>query len=66
MAHKMINIRVQVDRETDLELEEWSEREGRSKRRHLSILARRLAGLRKTNPDDLRRLGLMQTEPVTA
>lgn len=59
MGQKRINIRIEVDRETDLEIEEWSEIEGRSKRRHLEILARKLTALRKTNPDDLIRLGLI-------
>ncbi len=59
MAQKTVRIGIEVDRETDTEISEWSEEEGRSKRRHTAILVRRLAKLRKTNPDDLQRLGLL-------
>ena len=64
MAQKWINIRVQVDAETDLQFADWSENEGRSKRRHVSILLRKLARLRKSRPQELERLGLI--EPLAA
>jgi hypothetical protein len=60
MSTKTVSIRAEVDRETDQELENWSESEERSKRRHTSVLLRKLTVLRKTNPDDLQRLGLME------
>lgn len=59
MARKGINLRIEVDRETDTEFSAWAESEGRSKRRHLAILTRKLTTLRKTSPDDLARLGLL-------
>jgi hypothetical protein len=59
MAQKTVRIGIEVDRETDLEIQEWADAEERSKRRHLAILARKLATLRKSHPDDLQRLGLM-------
>jgi hypothetical protein len=64
MAPKRTSIRVEVDRETDLEFSEWSGDEGRSKRRHLEIVLRKLARLRKSNPGELARLGLL--DPAAA
>lgn len=57
---QVIRIGVEVDRETDMEIERWSQEEGRSKRRHTAILVRRLTNLRKTHRQDLERLGLVQ------
>ena len=66
MGQKLINIRVEVDRDTDHEFEKWSESEGRSKRRHAAILMRKLTSLRKTRPDDLVKLGLIDPATVPA
>jgi hypothetical protein len=59
MATKTVRIGAEIDKETDVEFGRWAEREGRSKRRHLAILARKLTTLQKTRPDDLARLGLL-------
>ena len=59
MGQRLINIRLELDRDTDSEVEKWAKTEGKSKRRHLSILARKLTVLRRTNPADLARLGLL-------
>lgn len=40
-------------------IQAWATEEGRSKRRHLAVLARKLVELRDEQPDDLVRLGLM-------
>jgi hypothetical protein len=66
MGAKRINVRIELDRETDTEISQWSDSEGRSKRRHLEILARKLASLRKTHPDDMQRLGLVDRALVAA
>jgi len=52
-------IGLELDPRTALAVKEWSEQEGRSKRRHLAIVVRQLTQLLKTNPDELRRLGLL-------
>lgn len=59
MQRDHVNLRIEVDRQTDLDFGAWADDEGRSKRRHLAILTRKLTALRKTNPDDLVRLGLL-------
>lgn len=68
MRRDSIKVGVELDRETDLVFRDWSKDEGRSKRRHLSIFARRGAQLRKiertellkmTSSDVLRHLGLV-------
>lgn len=61
MASKTVRIGAEVDQQTDTDLEEWSEREERSKRRHAAVLLRKLTVLRKTHPDELQRLGLLET-----
>lgn len=60
MRRKGVNLRIEVDRQTDLEFSQWADSEGRSKRRHLAILARKLTALRKSDPDGLVRLGLLE------
>lgn len=59
MAQKTIGIGVDVDRETDDELDKWSKQEGRSKRRHVAVILRKISILRRTKPDELQRLGLV-------
>jgi len=66
MGQKMINIRVEIDRETDVDFDGWAEKEGRSKRRHAAILLRKLTGLMKTHPTDLERLGLAASKPASS
>jgi hypothetical protein len=59
MSQELVNIRVELDPQAAIDLNKWADREGRSKRRHAAVLLRRLTVLQKTNPNDLRRLGLM-------
>lgn len=54
-----IPVNVEIETEINKPLETWAQREGRSKRRHLAILARQLVELMQTNPDELQRLGLV-------
>jgi uncharacterized sporulation protein YeaH/YhbH (DUF444 family) len=62
MSKNGTQIRIEVDRETDHEFSQWSDAEGRSKRRHVEILMRKLASLRKSHPEDLQRLGLVDRQ----
>lgn len=64
MDQELINIRVEVDEETDLAVKRWAQAEGRSKRRHVAILVRKLTTLRKSHPDELQRLGLIDRAAV--
>jgi hypothetical protein len=59
MAQRKIPTRMELAAPIDSELATWAELEERSKRRHAAILVRRLTELRRTNPDDLVRLGLL-------
>ncbi len=61
MASKEKLVGVLVDPDTNHTLKQWSVIAGRSKRRHAAILMRRLMELFDTNPDDLKRLGLIET-----
>lgn len=65
MAKRSVQIKADVEHDTDVELRKWAEFEGRSKKRQLEILARKLTGLRKTNREDLERLGLADRMPST-
>jgi hypothetical protein len=60
MKTRVIPVRVDLDITTEQAMGTWADQEGRSKRRHIAILARRLAELRDQKPDELRKLGLMQ------
>jgi hypothetical protein len=55
---RQVETKVVLDPETDLELKKWADATERSKRRQIGVLLRRLVSLRKTNPDELRRLEL--------
>jgi hypothetical protein len=59
MAQKTVRIGAEIEREIDIEFSQWAETEERSKRRHAAVLIRKLTVLRKTHPDELQRLGLM-------
>ena len=59
MATKKVETKVKLDRETDLELQTWAEETERSKTRQMAVLMRRLVSLRKTNPEALRQLELV-------
>jgi hypothetical protein len=59
MAAKQGVIKAEVDREIENDFSAWAEREGRSKQRHASILLRKLTSLKRSHPDELARLGLM-------
>lgn len=63
MAQKLINIRVEIEKDTDADFDKWAEKEGRSKRRHAAILIRNLTSLAKTHRPDLERLGLVAKSP---
>ena len=54
-----VPVNVELDQDVNEAMEEWASDEGRSKRNHLAILARKLVRLRKNKPDELHRLGLM-------
>lgn len=56
MRQKIKTIRVDLDPHTDLEIDSWSRTDGRSKRRHVAIVLRKLAILHKTEPAELERL----------
>ena len=59
MAHETVATRVEIDEAADFDLKRWARAEGKSKRRHIAILCRKLTALTKTNAEDLVRLGLM-------
>jgi hypothetical protein len=59
MAQETIQTRVELDESADLDLKKWARSEGRSKRNLMTILLRKLAALRKTDPDALASLGLL-------
>ena len=59
MGQRIVNVRLELDRDTDSEVEKWARTEGKSKRRHLSILTRKLIVLRRTSPAELAKLGLL-------
>lgn len=59
MAVKHGTIKAEVCKETEMDFSDWAHQEGRSKQRHASILLKKLTALRKTNPDELTRIGLM-------
>lgn len=59
MKRRQIGMNVFLDTEIDAELGDWAEDEERSKRRHAAVLLRKLVKLKETNPDELRRLGLV-------
>lgn len=56
MRRETIKIGVEVDRETDATLRPWSREEGRSKRRHVAVVLKNVARLRKLLPDELQRM----------
>lgn len=56
MRRETIKIGVELDRETDTTLRPWAKSEGRSKRRHLGIVARNIAQLKRMSPDELMRM----------
>jgi hypothetical protein len=61
MKTRVIPVNVLLDFDTDREAGDWAEREGKSKRRHVAILMRKLVALREAQPDELVRLGLMES-----
>jgi hypothetical protein len=65
MAQRTVRTGVELDRDTDADLEKWADSEGRSKRRHAAIVLRKLTGLLKTHPSDLERLGLTAGKPTS-
>jgi flagellar motor switch protein FliM len=56
MRRETIKIGVEVDRETDAALRPWSKEEGRSKRRHVAVVLKNVARLRKLTTDELQRM----------
>jgi hypothetical protein len=62
----VVSVRIELDRETDLAVSRWCSDESRSKRRHISVLLRKLANLRNTHPQELERLGLLDRLPNAA
>jgi hypothetical protein len=58
MARDKINIRVEVDRETDLNLRRWCKTEGRSKRTHCSVVLRKISKVFIENGQALKQLGI--------
>ena len=66
MASKQGTIKAEVDREVELDFSDWAKREGRSKQRHASILLQKLTSLRKSCPDELIRVGLLDRMAVPA
>lgn len=53
---KLAQIKVEIDQKLDLDLTEWAKSEGRSKRRHASVLQERLIRLRLRGSDALGRM----------
>lgn len=56
MRHETIKIGVEIDRETDTTLRPWSREEGRSKRRHVAVVVKNIARLRRLSQDELMRM----------
>lgn len=69
MRQRTVNLRLELSPEDNLAIEKWADHEERSKRRHAAVLLRKLTVLRKTQPDKLAELGLMEkslTQPNRA
>lgn len=59
MGRQITNLRMELDSETNRRLERWAEAEGRTKRRHTTIVVRRIAEFLDENPAELERLGIV-------
>ena len=65
MPQKTCTTSIELERETALSMKQWAEEEGRSTRRHVAVLMRKLVHLKKSQPDELRRLGLADRSAAT-
>jgi hypothetical protein len=59
MSMQTVSVRLELDAETHQAMGDWSKVEGRSTREQTAVLMRKLARLRKDQPDELARLGLL-------
>lgn len=59
MQQATVSVRLELDSATHADMGEWSKVEGRSTREHTAILMKKLARLRREQPDELARLGLL-------
>jgi hypothetical protein len=59
MKSRIVPVNVELDSNTDQDIAGWAEKEGRSKRRHLAILARQLSELYAEKREELHKLGLV-------
>lgn len=55
-----IPVNVELDPDVNDAVEQWAASEGRSKRNLMAVLTRKLVRLRKSKPEELQRLGLME------
>jgi len=58
MKSEMIRIGTEVDEQTALTFKAWGKEEGRSRKRHIAIVLRRIAVIRKERPEALKQIGL--------
>ena len=63
---KLVPVKVKLEPEVALGIKQWADVEGRSRTRHTEILLRKLTVLRRTQPAELARLGLMDLSAVRA
>ena len=54
-----VEVRFAIDSATHAVVTEWADSENRTARQHVAALLKKLAALRKDQPDELRRLGLL-------
>jgi hypothetical protein len=58
-SSKQCVIKAEVGEELHTDFTKWAKTEGRSAQRHAAIMLQKLNSLRKTNPDQLASIGLL-------
>lgn len=58
MKSETVRIGTEVDEQTALTFKAWGKEEGRSRKRHIAIILRRLAVIKKERPEQLKAIGL--------
>ena len=60
MGRELINTRIELDREIDMEVRKIAHMEVRSKRQMIALFAIRICRLERERPAELRQLGLIK------
>lgn len=55
-------VKTELGKPAERELDVWAKLEGRSKQQHAAVLLRKLIAVRKSNPDALSSLGLLDRQ----